>query len=322
MSVISVAISLSLNVFSSCGIIFLNKHLFKNHYFTFGTTLTVCHFLVTFILCLIFSQIGVFQAKRLDMKKVLPLSVAFCGYVVFNNLSLMFNSVSFYQVMKILCTPLIILIQSYFYDIQTDSRTKLALLPVCFGIFITVVTDLEVNLYGTIFASLATISNTLYTIWGKTKMKELDANPMQILLYQSITACILLCFCIPVFDDTELLITYHYNVENVTWILSTCITAFLVNFSFFLLSSVTSSLTVNVIGYLKTCIVFIGGFVLFNTKLEAKNVFGISLTLLGVLIYTYVKMYPIQTIEPIDTNQDLEDIEVSSSEKIESIEEK
>ena len=61
------------------------------------------------------------------------------------------------------------------------------------------------------------------------------------------------------------------------------------------------------IGYLKTCIVFIGGFVLFGTKLEAKNVLGISLTLLGVLIYTYVKMYPIQKVQPIDTNQDLED---------------
>ena len=140
----------------------------------------------------------------------------------------MFNSVSFYQVMKILCTPLIIFIQSQFYDIQTDTRTKLSLLPVCIGIFITVATDMEINFYGTIFACLATISNTLYTIvkkkiffndkflkWGKTKMNELDANPMQILLYQSITSCILLLFCIPIFDNVELLMAYHYDSENV-----------------------------------------------------------------------------------------------------------
>lgn len=71
-------------------------------------------------------------------------------------------------------------------------------------------------------------------------------------------------------------------------------TAFLVNFSFFLSSSVTSSLTVNVVGYVKTCIVFIGGFYLFNADLDAKNVFGILLTLIGVLGYTYVKIYPAQ----------------------------
>jgi solute carrier family 35, member E3 len=66
--------------------------------------------------------------------------------------------------MKILCTPTIILIQERFYGISTDNRTKISLLPVCFGIFVTVVTDMEVNLVGTIFAILATISNTLYTI--------------------------------------------------------------------------------------------------------------------------------------------------------------
>jgi uncharacterized membrane protein YuzA (DUF378 family) len=68
--------------------------------------------------------------------------------------------------MKILCTPTIILIQERFYGISTDNRTKISLLPVCFGIFVTVVTDMEVNLVGTIFAILATISNTLYTIVG------------------------------------------------------------------------------------------------------------------------------------------------------------
>jgi solute carrier family 35, member E3 len=86
------------------------------------------------------------------------------GYVVFNNLSLMFNSVSFYQIMKILCTPLIIFIQAQYYDIHTDTRTKLSLLPVCVGIFISVITDMEINIIGTVFAILATLSNTLYTI--------------------------------------------------------------------------------------------------------------------------------------------------------------
>eukprot|EP01080_Neovahlkampfia_damariscottae_P010053 gene10053-2477_t len=318
MSIISVVIALSLNVFASCGTIFLNKHVFKNQGFTFGTTLTVFHFFVTFILCLLCSQLGVFEVKKLDMKKIIQLSLAFCGYVVFNNLSLMFNSVSFYQVMKILCTPLIIFIQSYFYDVQTDNRTKLALLPVCVGIFITVVTDMEINLVGTIFALLATLSNTLYTIWGKTKMNELDANPMQILLYQSITSCIMLCFCIPIFDNTKLLMVYNFTPTNIAWILSTCITAFLVNFSFFLLSSVTSSLTVNVIGYLKTCIVFIGGFLFFGTKLEVKNVLGISLTLLGVLIYTYVKMNPVQK----ESNEPKQDLEEPNSEETEEISKK
>jgi hypothetical protein len=70
-----------------------------------------------------------------------------------------------------------------------------------------------------------------------------------------------------------------------------------------------------VIGYLKTCIVFVGGFVLFNYPLDIKNVFGISLTLLGVLIYTYVKMYPVEKVQVIDTNNDLEEAKSKQEEK-------
>lgn len=48
--------------------------------------------------------------------------------------------------------------------------------------------------------------------------------------------------------------------------------------------------SVNVIGYLKTVIVFVGGYLIFDTVVDNKQVLGIALTLLGVLAYTYVKV--------------------------------
>jgi solute carrier family 35 protein E3 len=288
--ILDVSFSLFLNVASSCGTIFVNKLIFKSYGFTFGTTLTVCHFIVTFLLLLCCVYFGLFEFKRLPMTKVLPISFAFCGYVVFNNISLLYNSVSFYQVMKILCTPVIIAIESVFYGKYTDNRVKLSLIPVCLGIFITVATDFEVNLIGTVFALVAVVSNSLYTIYGKTKQSELQANAMQILLYQSIQSAVILLFCIPIFDDTSKLLAYKFDTDSMTWILVSCFTAFAVNLSFFLLVGKTSPLTVNVVGYLKTCIVFIGGFLFFDTVVDMKNIIGISLTLLGVLAYTYVKI--------------------------------
>lgn len=41
----------------------------------------------------------------------MPITVSFCAFVVFNNLSLQHNSVSFYQLMKILTTPAVVLLQ-------------------------------------------------------------------------------------------------------------------------------------------------------------------------------------------------------------------
>jgi solute carrier family 35 protein E3 len=194
--------------------------------------------------------------------------------------------------MKILGTPAIVFVQDRFYNTPTDNPTKLALVPICIGCAVAVVTDLEVNLIGTFWAIAAVASNTMYTIWGKSKMNELDANAMQILLYQSGTSAVMLMVLVPFFDDISLIRAYEYNSVNVTWIFISCLTAFLVNFSFFLMSGVTTPLTINVLGYVKTCIVFIGGFYIFAQVLDTKNIFGIILTLLGFLAYTWIKINP------------------------------
>jgi hypothetical protein len=45
-------------------------------------------------------------------------------------------------------------------------------------------------------------------------MSELDANPMQILLYQSATSAVILLFFIPAFDSVSLLIDFPYDSNN------------------------------------------------------------------------------------------------------------
>jgi drug/metabolite transporter (DMT)-like permease len=45
-----------------------------------------------------------------------------------------------------------------------------------------------------------------------------------------------------------------------------------------------------VVGYFKTVIVFLGGWILFDQQLNIKNIIGIILTLIGLAGYTYVKI--------------------------------
>ncbi|KAF0984693.1 hypothetical protein FDP41_000592 [Naegleria fowleri] len=283
--------SISLNIAASVGTIFINKHLFQNLGFVgLGTTLTVFHFIFCFVFTGLTAMLGIFQPKRLPLLKVLPISLAFCGYVVFNNISLAYNSVSFYQVMKIMCTPCIILIEYFFYRKTPDRRILFPLIPVCVGTFITVFTDLEMNYYGTIMAILAVLTNSMYTIYGTEKQKELKANSLQILLYQSIMSAVILSVTIPFFDDMEVLPEYDFrDANNLFWIIFSCVTAFFVNVSFFLVAGKTSPLSVNVVGYFKTVLVFIGGIMLFTDIVSAKNLLGVTLTLLGVAWYTYEK---------------------------------
>lgn len=43
--------------------------------------------------------------------------MAFCAFVAFNNLSLQYNDVSFYQLMKILTTPAVVVLQLVFFKV-------------------------------------------------------------------------------------------------------------------------------------------------------------------------------------------------------------
>lgn len=290
-AVVRIILSLLLNIVSSVGVIFINKALvFDSAGFHFGTTLTIIHFIVTFLGCVMFAKLDFFAVKKLPISKVLSISMAFCGYVVFNNLSLLTNSVSVYQTSKILCTPVIVLIE-YLNGKGESTATMLALCPVCIGVFVTVYTDSNLNFVGTFWAALAIVANSFYTIWGKTKQVELNVSPMQILTYQAPLSASMLLFAIPL-DGVGDLMDYRFSSFSFWAIGLSCVFAFGVNFSFFLFVGQTSPLTMNVVGYLKTCLVFLGGFLLAKTQATPQNLAGIVTTMLGLALYMKSKMPP------------------------------
>lgn len=87
------------NVAAVVGIVTANKLVFSHFKFHFGTLLTVIHFAFTSV-CLEAGKMGGLIERKSGVSwwKVLPLSTAFCGFVVLTNLSLQYNSVGFYQV--------------------------------------------------------------------------------------------------------------------------------------------------------------------------------------------------------------------------------
>lgn len=286
--------SLAINVVSSVGVIFINKRLvFQAAGFRFGTTLTIIHFICTFLGCLMFAKMQYFELKKMNIKSVLSICCAFCGYVVFNNLSLLTNSVSIYQISKILCTPLIVLLELLIYGKRETRPVLLSLVPVCLGIVISFYADADVNWVGSFWAFLAVVANSFYTIWGKTKQQELGVTAMQILTYQAPVSAAMLFVSLPIMDPIKEVVTFTHSGFSVGAILLSCIFAFGVNFSFFLFVGQTSPLTMNAVGYFKTVLVFVGGFVFFDTVPTFQNVLGITTTLIGLAMYTRAKLAPV-----------------------------
>ena len=117
---------LCLNIALSIGIVMINKYIYTTYGFP-NITMTCIHFLCTTIGMLICKCTGIFTPKTLPIAKMLPISLTFCGFVVFTNLSLQTNTVGTYQIMKCLTTPCIMVIQTYFYSRSFSSNVRLTL---------------------------------------------------------------------------------------------------------------------------------------------------------------------------------------------------
>lgn len=87
-----------LNIISAVGIVLVNKFIYSHYKFPHGLVLTLYHFVLTSIGLQVLAGLKMFPIKPVSLLKVLPLSISFCSYVVLTNLSLQYNSGTFYQV--------------------------------------------------------------------------------------------------------------------------------------------------------------------------------------------------------------------------------
>jgi solute carrier family 35 protein E3 len=285
---------MAFNFFSSIGIIFVNKIIFKTYHFHYATFVTTLHFFATICGLALSRACGLYKPKKLNHAEVLPISLAFCIHVIFNNLSLQYNSVGFYQVMKTLTTPGIAFIQETYFGVRLHDKLKLTVLVECVGVALATVSDVSVNFIGTIFAVLGLMGAIYYQLFVKTKQKALEASSFQVLHYQAPQSMFLTMLMIPLFDkihgDDGLLVALHsMRAELIVTIILGASLAFCVNLSVFLVIGRTSPITYNVLGHFKLSFILAGGIMFFGGDTNFKRLLGMAITVCAVIVYTVLK---------------------------------
>ncbi len=126
---LSIFLGLTLNLASAIGIVFTNKYIFVSYGFP-SMTLTLVHFFLTSLGLQLCVTLGIFTPARLRLLQVAPLAASFCGFVVFTNLSLQFNTVGTYQLAKSMTTPVILFLQALFFNKPSSLRVRLTVVSV------------------------------------------------------------------------------------------------------------------------------------------------------------------------------------------------
>lgn len=134
---------------------------------------------------------------------------------------------------------------------------------------------------GLMFGCAAVVTTAMFQIWQGTKQKDYGLSGTQlqsgIAPWQSAQALVaaasteFFCYgptpCVTAIDFFNSS-TDPAHMHTLWLVLGTCFLALLVNFCSFGLIGRTSPITFQVVGHLKTCLVLVGGYVLFPNKAQ------------------------------------------------------
>ncbi|XP_068665808.1 UDP-rhamnose/UDP-galactose transporter 2-like isoform X1 [Aristolochia californica] len=156
----------AMNVVSSVGIIMANKQLLSpsGYAFSFATTLTGFHFAVTALVGLVSNATGYSASKHVPLWELLWFSIVANMSITGMNLSLMLNSVGFYQISKLSMIPVVCTMEWILHGKNYSREVKMAVVVVVVGVGVCTVTDVKVNLKGFLCASIAVLSTSLQQI--------------------------------------------------------------------------------------------------------------------------------------------------------------
>ncbi|KAK1409927.1 hypothetical protein QVD17_36457 [Tagetes erecta] len=312
--------ALFLSVASSVSIVICNKALMTNLGFSFATTLTSWHLMVTYGTLHVARRLNFFENKQVDMKTVILFGILNGVSIGFLNLSLGFNSIGFYQMTKLAIIPFTVLLETVFLKKQFSQKIKLSLFLLLVGVGIASVTDLQLNFVGTILSILAIATTCVGQILTNTIQKRLNVSSTQ-LLYQSAPFQAAILFVTGPLVDQYLtkqnVFAFKYSPLVLGFIILSCVIAVSVNFSTFLVLGKTSPVTYQVLGHLKTCLVLGFGYTLLHDPFTEKNIIGIIVAIVGMGLYSYfcthenkkkqimIDLSPTSQVKDKDTNTPL-----------------
>lgn len=204
--------------------VFVNKQIFSTAALrSCQVAFAAFHFTITFLLLYLVSRprIALFVPKRIDPLDVLPLALSMILNVVLPNASLAFSSIQFYQVVRVLVTPVTALLNWWLYGISFPMRAAWTLLPVCAGVAVLSWFDTKggavqgkgTSFLGVGFALAGVVASALYGVWIKAFHSKLRCDSSQLLMAQSPVAVGVMLYVVPFSDD----ITAFRSVGGGSW---------------------------------------------------------------------------------------------------------
>ncbi|EXB40464.1 hypothetical protein L484_013767 [Morus notabilis] len=282
----------TMNVVSSVGIIMANKLLMNPQGFAFGfaTTLTGFHFSATSLVGLVSNAAGYSTSKHVPLWELIWFSIVANTSIAGMNFSLMLNSVGFYQISRLSMIPVVCIMEWILHGKHYSREVKMAVAMVVIGVGVCTVTDVKVNAKGFLCACVAVFSTSLQQITIGSLQKKYSIGSFELLSKTAQIQAIFLLLCGPFIDyclTGNFISSYNLSIGAVIFILLSCTLAVFCNISQYLCIGRFSAVSFQVLGHMKTVCVLSMGWSLFDMEMGLKNILGMALAVIGMIVYSW-----------------------------------
>ncbi|XP_042989964.1 UDP-rhamnose/UDP-galactose transporter 1-like isoform X1 [Carya illinoinensis] len=254
------------------------------------TTLTGFHFAVTALVGLVSNATGLSASKHVPMWELLWFSIVANMSITGMNLSLMLNSVGFYQISKLSMIPVVCVMEWMLHSKRYSREVKTSVVVVVLGVGVCTVTDVKVNAKGFLCACVAVLSTSLQQITIGSLQKKYSIGSFELLSKTAPIQALSLLILGPFVDyylTGRFITNYQMSSGAIFFILLSCSLAVFCNVSQYLCIGRFSAVSFQVLGHMKTVCVLTLGWLLFDSAMTFKNIMGMILAVVGMVIYSW-----------------------------------
>ncbi|KAL8917173.1 MAG: hypothetical protein Q9172_005965 [Xanthocarpia lactea] len=285
---------MTLNTIATVAIVFTNKAIFDDPSFRHSqVAFATFHLFITALTLYILSRpfIALFIPNPIRLRPMLPLATTMCLNVIFQNLSLTYSSITFYQIARILFTPMVALINFLFYQKSIPRNAAFTLLPMCLGVFIISYYEpkstahREAEQTSMLSVSLALTSvfiGSVYTVWIASYQRKFEMNGFQLLYNQAPIGGVMLMVLIPWTDKLPAI--QEAPANKWLMILFSGGLAALINLSQFFIIAGAGAVSSTVVGHVKTCAIVALGWIISRRPVTDRSAFGVILAITSIIV--------------------------------------
>lgn len=277
------------NIVSAVYLILTNKRVIIVDGFGHTTVFAVLHSYSTFLFCLLLLVCGLIKYKGVNSyRNLLIISLGSLVSIIFMNLNLATNSVGFYQISKLACIPMTLVLERQLGVVNQKLNTLLvvSLIVLTLGMSLVAVNDISTSSLGFLWAFLGTLSTSVAQVLFGPLQKSLGLDPLQLLFHTSPLLTAASTFIVPFSEDMLALTQRNVSADLLVDLAISCACAIGLNTTNYVVLSATTPLTYQVIGHVKTVAIIAFGILYYDQSPSPKMLLGIGLAVAGVVLYT------------------------------------